>query len=87
MRHVEFHNNAFKEFSEWASINKIIYNRIIRLILETQRDPFSGIGKPEPLKGNLSGKWSRRINDEHRLIYEVSKTTIMIYSCRDHYLE
>jgi len=57
------------------------------MILETQRDPFSGIGKPEPLKGNLSGKWSRRINDEHRLIYAVSQTSIMIYSCRDHYPE
>lgn len=59
--------------------------KINRLIKEIDRTPFTGIGKPEPLKHDLSGKWSRRITDEHRLIYSVDETTIYFYSCKDHY--
>jgi toxin YoeB len=84
MRHIEFHEKSFEEFSEWA-INKAIYKRLVRMIEETQKDPFGGIGKPEPLKGSLSGKWSKRIDDEHRLIYEATQDSVKIYSCRDHY--
>ena len=85
MRTIEFYSDAFKEFTEWATIEKTIFKRLVRLIEETKRDPFGGIGKPEPLKGNLTGKWSKRINDEHRLIYEVKENSILIFSCRDHY--
>lgn len=59
--------------------------KINRLIKEIDRTPFTGIGKTEPLKHDLSGKWSRRITDEHRLIYSVDETTIYFYSCKDHY--
>ena len=85
MRTIEFYNNAFEEFTDWATIEKSIFKRLVRIIEDTKRDPFGGIGKPEPLKGNLTGKWSKRINDEHRLIYEVKENSILIFSCRDHY--
>ena len=85
MRKIIFIDQSFEEFSDWSSIDKTIFKRLIRLIEETRREPFGGIGKPEPLKGNLSGKWSKRINDEHRLIYEIENNAIVIFSCRDHY--
>jgi toxin YoeB len=59
--------------------------RIVRLIGDIQRDPFNGLGKPEPLKGDKSGYWSRRINDEHRLVYSVAGDTITIVQARYHY--
>jgi toxin YoeB len=59
--------------------------RIIRLIRETQREPFTGLGKPEPLKHELSGCWSRRISQEHRLVCQVQKDKIRILACRYHY--
>ena len=62
-----------------------LLKRINSLIKDVKRDPFNGIGKPEPLKGVLSGYWSRRINSEHRLVYGVSKTELTIISCRFHY--
>jgi toxin YoeB len=58
---------------------------LIRLIQETQTDPFGGIGKPEPLKHELAGCWSKRIDDEHRLVYQVSDEQIRIFACRYHY--
>jgi toxin YoeB len=85
VKRIEFYSDAFAEFTEWSKIDKSIFNRLVRLIEETRREPFSGIGKPEPLKGNLTGKWSKRINDEHRLIYEVRGDSIIIFSYRDHY--
>ena len=59
--------------------------RINQLIRDIERDPFSGIGKPEPLRGNLSGMWSRRIDHTNRLVYEVSGDTLMLHSAKDHY--
>jgi toxin YoeB len=59
--------------------------RIIRLIRETQREPFTGLGKPEPLRHELSGCWSRRISQEHRLVYQVQKDKIRMLACRYHY--
>ena len=85
MRTVSFHKLAFEHFTGWAAQDRKLFERLARLLNETARDPFVGIGKPEPLRGNLSGKWSRRINEEHRLIYSVTDTAITIYSCRDHY--
>ena len=59
--------------------------RINQLIRDIERDPFSGIGKPEPLRGNLSGMWSRRIDQSNRLVYEVSGDTLMLHSAKDRY--
>ncbi len=78
--------NAKKELEEWKySGNKVILKRIQELILSIQQTPFEGIGKPEALKYNLSGKWSRRINNEDRLIYEIAGSFIKIYSLKGHY--
>ncbi|MBI3194986.1 MAG: Txe/YoeB family addiction module toxin [Ignavibacteriae bacterium] len=85
MRTVSFHSKAFNHFIEWSQTDKRIFERIILLIRETLRSPFDGIGKPEPLKHEFQGCWSRRINDEHRLVYQVTETTIMILSCKYHY--
>ena len=65
--------------------NKIILKKIVALIQEITVQPYTGIGKPEPLKHNLSGKWSRRINHEHRLIYEVVNDSVLIHSLKGHY--
>ena len=89
--------NAWEEYLYWQSIDGKILERINDLITDIGRSPFDGIGKPEPLKFELSGKWSRKINNEHRLVYEVQgkkekvtnkivdRRTITIYQCRYHY--
>jgi toxin YoeB len=69
----------------WKSTDKAIFNKIEKLLKDIQRDPFNGIGKLEPLKYSHAGRWSRRIDEEHRLIYSVSGNTICIYGCREHY--
>ena len=65
--------------------NKSIIAKIEKLLKDILNNPFTGIGKPEPLKGNLSGYWSRRITDEHRIVYKVDNDTITIHSLRGHY--
>ena len=85
MRRVSFDQEAFNDFQEWASVDKKIHKKIVELIKATVRDPFDGIGKPEPLRANLSGAWSRMINDKHRLVYRVTETEILIESCKYHY--
>lgn len=82
---IKFSSNGWEDYLHWQSADKTILKRINRLIEEIQRDPFSGIGKPEPLKHHLSGFWSRRIDDRHRLVYAIEKETLMIAQCRDHY--
>ena len=64
---------------------KKIFKRIFKIIIDIQRHPFMGIGKPEPLKGNLSNCWSRKIDDRHRLVYQVKENQIDIISCKGHY--
>ena len=79
-------DDACNDYMYWYSQgNKATIKKNNRLIKEINHTPFTGIGKPEPLKHDLSGKWSRRITDEHRLIYSVDETTIYFYSCKDHY--
>jgi len=78
-------DEAFEEFTDWFSTDKKIAKKIVDLIKAIKRDPFSGIGKPEPLKHNLSKKWSRRITDEHRLVYEIIDENLVIISCKQHY--
>jgi len=85
MRNIAFVPKAFENFIEWSGENKTIHAKIIELIKDIQRNPFSGIGKPEPLKHELKGLWSRRITEEHRLVYEVKNEEIIIHSCRFHY--
>jgi len=85
MRKVAFLTRSFDEFNQWAIDDKKIYAKIVNLIKDIQRDPFSGLGKPEPLKHDLSGLWSRRITKQHRLVYSVSDEDIVIVSCKFHY--
>ena len=76
---------AFDELKFWAEEDRNVLIRIFELIKDIGRNAFSGIGKPEPLKHNLKGLWSRRITKEHRLIYRVGNEEIVIVSCRFHY--
>ncbi len=76
---------ALKDLKYWKQNNKPIYKKIFKLLSDIENNPFSGIGKPEPLKENLSGWWSRRINHEHRLVYKIEEDVIVILSCRYHY--
>lgn len=85
MRKVAFLARAFDEFNLWAVQDKKIYTKIVSLIKDINRDPFAGLGKPEPLKHDLSGLWSRRITDEHRLVYRVTDEEIVVVSCKFHY--
>lgn len=78
MRTVAFQQSAFDQYNEWASTDKKVFERLRRLITETARTPFAGIGKPEPLKGELKGYWSRRITDEHRLVYKATDEQLVI---------
>lgn len=85
MRKIVFEGNAFEDFVEWAAADKKLYQRIASLIMDVLRQPFAGIGKPEPLKHELKGYWSRRINDEHRLVYKVGSEAVTVISCKYHY--
>lgn len=85
MKNIVFEKSAFKDFVEWADINKKLYQRIVSLIMDILRQPFQGIGKPEPLKHELKGYWSRRINNEHRFVYKVTDEAVIIASCKYHY--
>ena len=80
-----FSKNAWEDYTSWLSENKKLLKRTNDLIKDIQRTPFTGIGKPEPLKYDLSGFWSRQIDKEHRLVYQVIGNDLLIYSCRYHY--
>lgn len=85
MRLVAFHQTAFDDYSEWAKLDKKLFECIRRMIIETSKTPFAGIGKPEPLKHEVKGYWLRRLTDEHRLVYKVTDEQIIIISCKYHY--
>ncbi|MEX2591363.1 MAG: Txe/YoeB family addiction module toxin [Anditalea sp.] len=75
-----------KDLEAWKEAGNIAVLKKIRKLLEAiQQDPFEGIGKPEPLKHNLSGKWSRRITGEHRIVYAIEEDTVKVYSLKGHY--
>jgi toxin YoeB len=76
---------AWEDLHFWLASDRKKARRITRLIGEIQRDPFTGTGKPEPLKGDLSGYWSRRIDDEHRLVYRADEKEVKIIKARYHY--
>ncbi len=85
MRKLTFLPGAFKDYVEWSAANKDMFEKINELIKEIQREPFKGKGKPEPLKGNNKGSWSRRINLEHRLVYTVTNDAVIIIACHGYY--
>ena len=80
-----FSEESFIDYQMWALEDKKLFKKINDLIKDIIRSPFSGIGKPEPLRHELSGYWSRRINEEHRLVYKASETSLLIASCKYHY--
>ena len=80
-----FEPSAWEDYLYFKNSDKIISKKIDKLIKECLREPFSGIGKPERLKENLSGYWSRRITQEHRLVYKYEEGTLFVASCRFHY--
>ena len=84
-RDIKWDFDAWRDYLSWQNQDKNTLKRINELIKDMARDPFDGIGKPEALKGNLSGFYSRRINSEHRLVYAVDETTIYIIACKGHY--
>ncbi len=85
MTRIVFSKNAWEDYASWLADDKKILKKINELIRDIQRNPHSGIGKPEPLKYDLAGLWSRRIDREHRLVYQVLNNEVLIYSCRYHY--
>lgn len=84
-RSLEFDPAAFEDLAWWIEKDRKKALKIVKLIEAIQREPFQGLGEPEPLRHELAGFWSRRIDHEHRLVYEVSETKIRILACRFHY--
>ena len=85
MKRFTFSKNAWEDYLFWQAEDRKILKKINTLIKDIQSTPYSGIGKPEPLKYDLAGLWSRRIDHEHRLVYQVNENELLIYSCRYHY--
>jgi toxin YoeB len=85
VRIILFEPLSHKQFLEWEQSDKKIFQKIVRLLAETQDNPFTGTGKPELLKYQLESCWSRRINREHRLVYKVTDDAIFVVSCKYHY--
>ncbi len=82
---ISFRERAWEDYVQWQRTDKRILKRINQLIDDIRRHPFEGIGKPEPLKHELAGLWSRRIDAEHRLVYAVLADDLVIVQCRYHY--
>lgn len=82
---ISFTTHTWEDYTYWAENDRKMVKRINKLIDDTMRDPFKGIGKPEPLKGDLSGYWSRRIDDTHRLVYKPTDDELIIVQARYHY--
>ncbi len=80
-----FSQNSWEDYTSWQSEDKKILKKLNTLIKDIQRNPYEGLGKPEPLKYDLSGLWSRRIDRDHRIVYQVLNNELFIYSCRYHY--
>ena len=82
---IQWDFNAWEDYLYWQSHDKKLLKKINQLVKDISRNPFEGIGKPEPLKENLAGYWSRRIDEEHRLVYVVEEDKVLIFSCKGHY--
>jgi toxin YoeB len=85
LRKIVFDPHGWEDLTYWVSADKKMLRRALRLIEEARRTPFEGLGKPEPLRRNLSGFWSRRIDDEHRLVYAVTDEELIVIQARYHY--
>ncbi|BEU86974.1 Txe/YoeB family addiction module toxin [Selenomonas sp. TAMA-11512] len=85
--HIQWDVDAWEDYLYWQQHDRRMVKRINQLIKDILRSPFDGIGKPEPLKGNLGGLWSRRVDDEHRLVYIVEETCVILIACRGHYTQ
>ncbi len=85
MSSIQFAEEGFADYLYWQTQDRKTLKRINQLIKDIERDPFDGLGKAEPLKGDLSGWWSRRIDETNRIVYRVKDGTIEIASCRGHY--
>lgn len=85
MKKLLFTPVAFDQYNQWQQENKHVFNKLKKLLIETAKTPFEGTGKPEALKHDYAGCWSRRLTDEHRLIYKVETEWIEIIACRYHY--
>jgi toxin YoeB len=84
---IQFTPTGWAEFQELLKLDRKLFQRTLDLIEAVSRDPFTGIGKPEPLKHQLAGCWSRRINDRHRVVYRVNGNTLIVLSCVYYYGE
>jgi toxin YoeB len=82
---LEFKQRAFEDLQYWIATNARMAKKVMKLIEDTKRTPFGGIGKPEPLKNELSGWWSKRIDGEHRLVYRVDDESLIIAQAKGHY--
>lgn len=80
-----FTEDAWEDYLYWQTQDKKVLKRINQLLQDIERNGYNGIGKPEPLRGDLSGFWSRRIDDEHRIVYRVTEDRVEIIQCRGHY--
>jgi toxin YoeB len=85
MKNLVFTANGWSDFTEWSKSDRKVFEKISALIDETLRTPFKGKGNPEPLKHRLKGYWSRKITEEHRLVYKVTEEEIEVISCKYHY--
>jgi toxin YoeB len=85
VKKIKFEQEAFEDYNNWASQDIKTFRKISKLITEIQKNHFAGSGKPEPLKHNFQGCWSRHITDEHRLVYKITNEEIIIISCKYHY--
>lgn len=85
IKDIKWDFDAWEEYLYWQAEDKKMVKRINQLIKDICRNPFDGIGKPEPLKGNLAGLWSRRIDEKHRIVYIIENETVLIFSCKGHY--
>ncbi|MCI8832937.1 MAG: Txe/YoeB family addiction module toxin [Clostridia bacterium] len=85
MNNISFTARAWEEYCYWQTQDKKTLKRINILLIDIRRNSFTGIGKPEPLKGNLNGYWSRRIDDTNRLVYRIINEQIEIIQCKGHY--
>ena len=82
---IVFLDQAWQDYLYWQHTDKAMLKKINALVKEIERTPFDGSGKPEPLKHNLAGLWSRRINLDHRVVYKIENEAVVIYQCRYHY--
>ena len=85
MRNITLNSQALEDLHFWSQNDLKLLKKIFELLVSITKAPTEGIGKPEGLKGDLKGYWSRRINDEHRIVYSITKESIIVISCRSHY--